>query len=529
MGGSRSLIAGLTIGIAVAVADAAAAESVLRFRGMDATAATMDPHSYFASENEGATKQVYEALLDIDSNLAIVPQLALAWKPLDAITWQFELRPDVAFHDGTPFTAADVVFSIERARAETSDLPTLGIATVEALDDHTVRITTAAPDPSLWLKLADIAIMSKAWAREHDVERPADFYRPQEETYASRRANGTGPFMLESFEPRGHWVMVRNPDWWGTAEYPHNIDRVVHTRKESDAENVAALLEGEIDLLQTPPYSAIDQIRRTPGLKLAYRTKLHTMYFGLDQGSAELRSSNIKGRNPFKDKRVRQAMAHAIDIEPILHDLMGELFIPAGTIVAPGVNGYAPELDQRLPYDPQKGRALLLEAGYPDGFSLILDCANDWGDDEIATCKGVAEQLRAIGIEVAINFLSSNEWDAKVYEKRQSDFYIAGRHMEPDSERALRELFQIQGELNFTGYANPRVDELIEKIKTEMVTYARDAYLEEAWQIVTDDLVYLPIRHGVSVFAMRKNLEIPPDPWDVPRFRLARFTAPKVN
>jgi peptide/nickel transport system substrate-binding protein len=371
--------------------------------------------------------------------------------------------------------------------------------------------------------------MSEAWAREHDVERPADFYGAREETFASRHANGTGPFAVEAFEPRGDYVLVRNPAWWGTAEYPHNIDRIVHTRKEGDAANLAALLNGEIDLLQTPPYSAIDQIRRTPGLKIVYRTKLHTIYFGPDQGSAELRSSNIKGRNPFKDKRVRQAMAHAIDTQPILRNLMGDLLIPAGMMLAPGVNGYVSELDQPLPYDPEKAGTLLVEAGYPDGFTVTLDCANDWGDDEIATCKGVAEQLGRIGIEVTINFLSSDEYGVKVIKDRQSDFHIAGSHMEPDSERLLREKFYSQNEWNLVAYANPRVDELVDKIGTEMVTYARDAYLEEAWRIVTDDLVYLPIRHGVSVFAMSKNLEIPPDPWDVPRFRLARFTAPKVN
>ena len=154
--------------------------------------------------NKGATKQVYEALLDVDSNLAIVPQLALAWKPLDPTTWEFELRPDVTFHDGTPFTAADVVFSIERARAETSDFRAYvdGIAAVEAIDDHTVRITTAAPDPSLWLKLADVASCREAWAEQHGVTKPADYNRAREETYASRHANGTGPFMVESFEPR---------------------------------------------------------------------------------------------------------------------------------------------------------------------------------------------------------------------------------------------------------------------------------------------------------------------------------------
>jgi peptide/nickel transport system substrate-binding protein len=528
---SRSLFAGLTISIALGVAGPAAAENVLRFVGADATAATMDPHAYAEKDNKAATKQVYEQLIDVDSNLAIVPQLALAWKPLDPTTWEFELRPDVRFHDGAPFTATDVVFSMERAHATTSDYKPYvdGISTVEAIDDYTVRIITAAPDPSLWLKLAEVAIMSKAWAEQHGVTKPADYKGAGEETYASRHANGTGPFMLETFEPRGDWSMVRNPAWWGTTEYPHNIDRVGHIRKGADAENIAALLEGTIDLLQGPPYSAIDQIRRSPGLKLAYRTKLHTLYFGLDQGSAELCSSNVKGKNPFKDRRVRQVMAHAIDLEPILHDLMGELFIPAGTIVAPGVNGYAPELDQPPSYDPEHADALLAEAGYPDGFSVTLDCANDWGDDEIAACKGAAEQLGKIGIAVTVNFLSSDPLLAKVYTERASDFYIDGYHMDPDSEGALRDLFHSKGGWNMTGYANPRVDDLLEKIKIDMVTYARDAYLEEAWRIVTGDLAYLPIRHGVSVFALRDNLEIPPDPWDVPRFRLARFTAPKVN
>jgi peptide/nickel transport system substrate-binding protein len=522
--------AALAIGIALSAAGPASAENVLRFTGKDAWAATMDPHAYALEDNKGATYQVYEALLDVDSNLALVPQLAVAWKIIDATHWEFELRQGARFHDGTPFSAEDVVFSIERAQAKSSDFRNRvdGIAAVETIDDHTVRITTTAPDPSLWLKLADVAIMSKAWAQAHDVMKPADFVGAREETYASRHANGTGPFVLDSFEPRGGWIMVRNPDWWGSSAYPHNIDRVVHVPK-ADPQNVAALLDGEIDLLQTVPYSALDQIRRHPGLKFAYRTKLHTLFFAPDQGSAELRSSNIKGRNRFKDKRVRQAMAYALDMQSALHDLMGELFIPAGMVAAPGVNGYIPELDQPPARAPERAKALLAEAGYPNGFSVTLDCANDWRDDEIAECKAAAEQLQGVGIAVAVNFMSTDEYDAKVTRDRQSDFRIDGWHMEPDSEHVLRELFHSQSEWNLVGYANPRVDELLDKIKGEMVTYARDAYLEEAWRIVTDDLVYLPIRHGVSVFAMRKNLEIPPDPWDVPRFRLARFTVPKVN
>ncbi len=173
----RAFFAGLTIVAGLAAASPAAAENVLRFMGADATASTMDPHANATKDNKAATKQVYEQLLDVDFNLAIVPQLALAWKPLNPTTWEFELRPDVRFHDGTPFTADDVVFSIERARANTSDFRPYvdGITAVETLDDHTVRITTAGPDPSLWLKLAEVAIMSKTWSEQHAVTKPADY------------------------------------------------------------------------------------------------------------------------------------------------------------------------------------------------------------------------------------------------------------------------------------------------------------------------------------------------------------------
>jgi peptide/nickel transport system substrate-binding protein len=505
---------------------------VLRYTSLSGGAVTMDPHSRLLNADLAATTQVYEALLDIDSNLQIVPQLAVAWKPLDPTTWEFVRRRDVSFHDSTPLTVDDIVFSIERARAQTADSQiqayVANIAAVEGIDDHTIQITTVAPDPLLWMRLSHVAIMSKAWAQQHDVTIPTDYNGAGEETYASRHANGTGPFMLEEFEPHGRWVMVRNPHWWGKADYPHNIDRIVHTWLD-DERNVRALLDGEIDLLQHPLFAAHDLIRRTPGLKLVHRPKLLSVWFGLDQGSAELRSSNVHGKNPFKDKRVRQAMYHAIDIEAVLRDLMGDLLIPAGMVIAPGVNGYSPEFDARLPYDPAKAKGLLMEAGYPDGFSVTLDCPSEWGDDELTTCRGVAEQLGAVGIEVSIKFLANHEWEAKVYTHHGSDFFLDSWETDPDSERILRFLFHSRSPGNLTGYANSRVDELIEKIGTEMVTYARDAYLEEAWRTTTEDVVYLPVRHGVSLYAMREGLELPLDPWDVPRFRLARFTAPKVN
>jgi peptide/nickel transport system substrate-binding protein len=183
-------------------------------------------------------------------------------------------------------------------------------------------------------------------------------------------------------------------------------------------------------------------------------------------------------------------------------------------------------MDQPVPYDPDKARVLLAEAGYPDGFSVTLDCPNEWGDDETTACQGAVEQLGAVGIEAKINFLSTEQFISLVEERRASDFFLDSWQSDPDSEGLLNYLFHSQSRYNLARYANPQIDELIEKIQHEMVTYGRDASLEEAWRIVTNDFVYLPVRHGVSVFAMRGYLDIGPDPFDVPRFRLARLGVP---
>jgi len=181
------------------------------------------------------------------------------------------------------------------------------------------------------------------------------------------------------FEPGGRYVLVRNPDWWGAQYYRHNIDPVIHLPIDGTERRRAALLNGEIELLQDPPFEALEVFRRTPGLKVTVGKKFLTKDFHLNQSVAELRSSNVRSRNPFKDKRVRQAINHAINIEAMLHPLMGDFLVPAGMPIPPGVNGYSEELDQRLDFDLKQARALLAEAGYPNGFSVTLDCPNDWG------------------------------------------------------------------------------------------------------------------------------------------------------
>jgi peptide/nickel transport system substrate-binding protein len=516
-------LAGLALVVTTATSAPAAAENVLRWSSVGG-AATIDPHGADEAPTFAQHSQVYEGLIGVDSNLELVPRLAVAWRLVNPTTWEFELRPTVRFHDGTPLTAEDVVFSIARAKTE---LPGSlagrieSIAEVRAIGEHTVHIETKFPDPQLWDKVRPIYIMSEHWAEAHDARVPADV-SAGEENFASRHANGTGPFILKEFEPNGRAVMARNADWWGSESYPHNVDRIEYTPIAEPEERLGALLRGELDLLTGPPFSALDRIETTPGLKLEQAPDLRTIWLGLDQGREELRSSDINNRNPFKDKRVRQAIYQAIDIEAIRDDIMRGLAIPAGMLVSPGAIGYAPELDKRLPYDPEAAKGLLAEAGYPEGFSVTLDCPNNSHliNDE-AICRAIATQLHEVGIAVTANPQPKHVYWAK-FDNRESDFWF-DTWFTLDSHLIFLHSYRTGDIENASGYSNPRVDELIEKIDREMVTYGRDAMIEEVWKIVLDDIAYIPLHHQMNVWAMRDNLDIPVYPVGFPLFREARL------
>ena len=516
----RTVVAGLAVSILLSAAGSAAAENLLRWGNAD-DAKTADPHSYSDIESDSVMQQIYDTLLALDSDMNVADHLAVAWKPLNPTTWEFELRQGVRFHDGTPLTAEDVVFSIRRAQAETSDVKDYlrSVVGVQAIDEHTVRFTTDGPDPLLWAHLARIRILSKGWAERHAVTVPADF-RAGEITYASQHANGTGAFILEEFDRTGRIVMVRNPDWWGLESYPHNVDRIERIHVASIEEGVQALLDGKIDFLQEVPYRSrwLEQLEGAAGVKLVRARWFTTTYLVLDQGKAELRSSNIKGRNPFQDKRVRQALYQAIDIETLVDD-MGGLATPATMLIPPGITGYFPELAKRPPYDPERARALLAEAGYPNGFGVTLDCPNAWSMfQEEKVCRALAEQFKAIGVDATVEFQATGPYVDKC-ENGKCDIFVQGASAMFDSQMILNEQFSSSGRFNFTGYANPKVDELIAAASREMVTYGRDVLLEKVWRIVNDDVVYIPLYHPTVVWAMREDLDLAADPWARPRFR----------
>jgi peptide/nickel transport system substrate-binding protein len=505
------------------------AENVLRWQSA-ISGLTFDPHAFNHAPTAAQNIQVYESLVDFNSDHTIRPGLAVAWRPVDVTTWEFELRQGVRFHDGTPFTAEDVAFSLRRALSPKSEFAARleSIAAVETDGDHLVRVRTTGPNPVLPDELFTIGIMSKAWTEEHGAVEVAP-YADAEIAYVEDHANGTGPFMLQDYEPGARMVLVKNPDWWGLAKDAHNIDRVEFTAVADPAQRVAALLAGEIDFLHDPPFAELDRLASTPGVRLEQTMEFRTIFFGLNQGSPELRFSNVKGHNPFADLRVRQAVYQAIDIDAIRDDIMRGYAIPAGMVIQPGINGYTPEFDTRPAYDPDAARSLLAEAGYPDGFEVGLDCPRNRYFNDEAICRAAADMLAEVGITVDLAIAPMGQHIAKLRERR-TDFYMLGWSTQTfDSHGPLVYLYRSDGAYNATGYANPRVDELIDAIGTAPVTYARDALIEEAWRTVLADVVVVPLHHQMMVWALRDRLELPVDALDYPRFRLARLKSPAAG
>ena len=316
-------------------------------------ALTLDPHS----QNEGPTtamnNHVYEALISRDPSLAKVPGLALSWKTIASDAWEFKLRPDVKFSDGTPFTADDVVFSYNRALAPSSDFKAYisSIKEVKAIDPLTVHIITDGPNPILPDYTTSILIMSKAWSEKHNVDQAAELQGQGRDLRGAQR-HGHRPLMREAARSRREapcWPRTRPT---GAPRTSPTIPTSWSTRRSrSRRPGVAALISGQVDFVLDAPLQDIARIKQTPGLKTEETAQVRSIFLGLDMGSAELKYSDVKGKNPFADKRVRQAMYQAIDINAIKAKVMRGFSAPAGLITAPGVHGYTKALDERLKYD----------------------------------------------------------------------------------------------------------------------------------------------------------------------------------
>jgi peptide/nickel transport system substrate-binding protein len=495
---------------------AAAEAKTFRFAN-DGDIASMDPYNRNETFQLGAIWNIYEGLVRRDRDLKLEPALATEWSQVSPLLWRFKLRAGVKFQDGTPFTAEDVVFSMNRASNAPSNMVGYfsSVKEVRAVDAFTVEFETKVVDPLLDSKLNAIGIMSKAWAEKHGAQKATDVTKPQEENYSTRNANGTGPFMLKSREPDVKTVFVRNPNWWDKAT--HNVDEIVFVRIANDATRVAALLSGEVDMIYTVPPQDTDRLSRSTGVKIMQGPETRVVYLGFDQARDELLESSIKGKNPYKDKRVREAFYRAIDIEAIRSRIMRGQAFPVALMVAPGINGYSKEADTRPSYDPEAAKKLLADAGYPNGFETGMDCPNDRYVNDEAICQAVAAMLARIGIKVNLLAQTRTKYFAKILGPGYTtSFYMLGWSPAAtyDVHNVLEQLLQTRntqtrkGAFNVGGYSNPKLDELANKIEEEPDRAKRDAMIVEAHKVYTGDFANIPLHQQALIWAMRSNIDM---------------------
>ena len=493
---------------------------------------TTDPHS----QNEGLTNNVnqlvYEFLVGRDKKLELEPQLAVSWQQLDATTWRVKLRPGVKFHDGTPFTADDVVFSFQRAAEPTSQLRVYSNAAgvAKKIDELTVEFKTPGPNPIFLEHLATINIMSKAWCEKNRATKPQD-YTHKEDMITAHQANGTGAYMLKSREPDIKTVLVKNPNWWGIKEgkFEGNIDEVVFQPIASDATRLAALMSGEVDLINDPPVQDIPRLKQNPGVKILEGTENRVIFIGMDQQRDELLYSSVKGKNPFKDKRVREALNLAVDREAIKRSIMRGLSVPANIMIAPGVNGYSAELDKPLKADLDKAKKLLAEAGYPQGFEFQLNCPNNRYVNDEKICVALVSMWAKLGVTVKLNAEGMATFIQKVQNFDTSAYLLGWGVATYDAQYSLQSLVRTRtsgadGNFNFSRVSDAKVDQLVDAMKTETDVAKRNAMIREALIRTRDEYLFVPLHHQIRPWAMTQGVTTVHRSDDRPE---ARFTSVK--
>ncbi len=492
---------------------------------------TMDPHSQNVGTVTMVLGQIYEGLISRNKDLGLEPGLATAWRATGPTTWRFDLRRGVTFHDGAALTAADVVFSIKRALEPTSNYGIFvdTVADAVAIDDFTVDVITKVPDPILTNKIGSISIMSRAWSERNNVTRPQNT-RAREETHTVRNTNGTGPFRLSVREPDVRTVLVRNDAWWGwnTGFGTSNVTEIIYRPISSDATRVAALLSGEIDFVLDPPLQDLARLRAAPGMQVLEGPEVRTIFFAMDTFRDELLYSSVKGRNPMKDLRVRQALYQAIDIEAIRSRVMRNQSIVTGTLFPPQVNGYVQAEDVRLPYNVDRARTLLREAGYADGFDVTLDCPNNRYINDEQICIAVAAMWTRIGVRTSVNAMPLGPFFAKI-QKDDTSLYLLGWGVPTlDALYSLQSLLATRGTAtgdgiwNYGRYSNPAMDAAIARVKTELDAEKRNEAIREALRIYREDVPHIPLHHQMIPWAMRAGFSMPHMANNQPYFRWMR-------
>jgi peptide/nickel transport system substrate-binding protein len=477
--------------------------------GLKTEPSSLDPQYQNLASNNQIALHLFDALIAKDDKQLPVPGLALSWKPVSDTMWEFKLRPDVKFHDGSAFTAEDVVFTYERAaKVPNSPSPftlvTRQITKLEIVDPLTLRVTTGAPAPLLPFDLSSLPILSHTAAAGGAPEG-----KTTAELNRGEGLIGTGPFKFVEWKRGAEFVLARNDAYWGPKPA---WTKVTFKPMTNAASRVAALLSGDVDMIEDPPTADLPKLKKDAKLTLAEAVSSRVIYIALDQFAEPSPGiPDTEGKNPLKDKRVRQALSEAIDRKGIVDKVMEGEALPAGDFLPSPAFGTA-KATQPDKYDPAAAKKLLADAGYPKGFSITLGTPNGRYVDDLKVAQAIASFWSRIGVKTEVEatappafFKNRDEFKYSAYlsgwnsETGEMSHPLRGLVATPSREKGM-------GGTNRGRYSNPAMDAKLEEAMRTVDDKKREVLLQEASKLVIADYGVLPLHFELSVWALRKGL-----------------------
>ena len=503
------LVAALAFVAAFAAQPACAADLSVAL-GADVT--SIDPHFHNLTPNNNVANHIFETLVAKDARGQLRPALADSWRAIDDLTWEFRLRRNVKFHDGSDFTAADVAFSLERVPTvpnSPSPFTTYSKQIVDKVivDPYTLRLKTAAPYPLMPNDMSTIMIVSSRAAKGASTE---DFN-------SGKAAIGTGPLRFVRWQKGNRIELARFDNYWG-AKSPW--DRVVLRIITSDPTRVASLLAGEVRAIENVPTADLARLAKQQDLSI-YRIVSHRiMYLHVDSARETTpfvtdKAGRALDRNPLKDLRVRRALSKAINRQALVERVMEGAARSTGQLMPEGMFGYTPALRPE-PYDPDGARKLLAEAGYPDGFGLTIHGPNDRyvNDDQVA--QAIAQMFSRIGIATRVETMPSSVYFTRANKLDFSVMLVGWGSDTAEASSPLKALLATysaekgMGQANRGRYSNPKMDGLLQQALATVDDPRREKLLQQATEMAMSDLGIVPLYHQENVWATRKGIAYTP-------------------
>jgi peptide/nickel transport system substrate-binding protein len=488
--------------------------------GLAAEASAIDPHYHNLTPNIQLAAQVFQRLTDQDENQKVQPALAESWRATDDKTWEFKLRKGVKFSDGTEFTARDVIFSYCRIpKVENSPSSFTGstrmVETLTAPDPYTVVMTTAAPFPLMPITVSGVAIIpAKAAGAPEDLK----FNKagcegftawPKTDDFNKMKFTGTGPYKYTQYTPGDRVVLELNDGYWGKKP---TWTKVTLRPITNAAARVAALLAGDVDFIENPPIQDLPRIKSNANFDIAQGLSNRIIYLHFNYvADAPPGVTDAGGKNPFRDKRVREALSLSIDREGIVQRIMGGEAKAAAEFLPNPLDGTNAGIQAEKP-DPDKAKKLLAEAGYPNGFGLTIGTPNDRYINDSQVAQAAAQMFNRIGVKAQVDAMTATTFFDK-RTKKEFGIWLAGWGADTgEMSNPLRALAATPtpalgyGTTNPGGYSNKAVDDMLTKALGTVDDAARNKTLAEASMLVMKDYGVIPLHFEVTVWAFKKGI-----------------------